>query len=164
MNQEIVKVTEWRSNSIPYTNSKGFEDLRVCFRIEYIDNANDWKGFEKADLKGSTTDPWEWYKVRIYDDPGLAMQIYTEFLIRCHLPETDFNKMYDVKMWMQVYKADEIISGCYVEPESTYKYEMSRLLNREMRERISEQNRQIKKLSQAVEKYERCTEMIPSLR
>lgn len=156
MKQKIIKVTDLKSNSDfhPY-KANGFENLRVRYRIEYIDNKYDWDMSNKATLRGSDSEPWEWYTVKIFDDPGTALSVYTSYLIHCHI--------YDVKMWMEIYNGDEMIYEQYIEPESTYKYTMMQILNTDMRSEMDSKRSEISKLSNAIMRYEKFTKMIPKL-
>jgi hypothetical protein len=164
MKQKVIEVTEMKSNSDPIPfKADGYKNLRVRYRIEYIDNKHDWDMSEKASQRGSDSEPWEWYTAKIFDDPGTALYYYTSRLIRSYSTYYESNKIYDVKMWMQIYNGDEMIYEQYVEPESTYKYSMTELLNMEMRQQIDSQRRQISQLSDELAKYQKFAKMIPSL-
>jgi hypothetical protein len=164
MEQKIIEVTDLKSNSDfhPY-KANGFENLRVRYRIEYIDNKHDWDMSEKAIQRCSDSEPWELYTVKIYDDPGTALYFYTSYLIRSYPPYDEMNRIYDVKMWMEIYNGDEMIYEQYIEPESTYRYSMTQLLNVEMRKQIKAQRRQISKSSNVIRRYEEFIEMVPEL-
>jgi hypothetical protein len=66
-------------------------------------------------------------------------------------------------MWMEIYNGDEMIYEQYIEPESTYRYSMTQLLNVEMRKQIKAQRRQISKSSNVIRRYEEFIEMVPEL-
>jgi hypothetical protein len=161
MKQEVIEIPEWKSQSFDYAKSKGYEKLRVRYRIEYVDNAYDWK---RACNDSAYNNPWEWYKVRIYDDPGMAMETYTLLYMRCDSSFSDlFGKIYDVKMWMQIYNGDEEITEYYVEPQSTYQYSMRQTMDRNMADKIDAQRRQITGLTEELERYQKFVKMVPSL-
>lgn len=106
------------------------KNLRINYHIEIINDEKTWDKLIRVteNYKKYHIEPWELYTNKDFDTFEKALAFYMTWYIS--------NQCYDIKMWEQIFKDDEMIYEEYVEPCSTTRSTMRSMLNRDMEERL----------------------------
>lgn len=116
-----------------YGYEKGNVETR--YEIEFIDDPETWKQFQKAQERSSTIEPWEVFKKKEFDNVSEAITFY--MLKYMH------DSTYHIAMWEQVFYNSEMILENPIEPENTFAYRMRTIINSDLKkenERLSNDN------------------------
>lgn len=120
-----------------HKNFYGYEkgNIETRYEIEFIDDPETWKQFQKAQERSSTIEPWEVFKKKEFDNVSEAITFY--MLKYMH------DSTYHIAMWEQVFYNGEMILENPIEPENTFAYRMRTIINSDLKkenERLSNDN------------------------
>lgn len=105
--------------------------VETKYTVEYINDTKTWERFEK-------TEDIDLYSKRKYDNISEAITFYLTWFVS--------DKCYDIKLWEQVYVNGEMVLEQSIEPESTLKYSLRIQVDRDMADRMYEDERKIVEL------------------
>ena len=124
----------------------------TVYTIEYIDNKKTWDkmccisdNYCSIDRK-TRKEPWEFYSKREFDNIESALEFYMVRLID--------SETFDIKMFEQIYVNGELIIEQFIEPNSTVKFNMENILNKEMRQKIDNLERRVQQAKESVRLYQ----------
>lgn len=109
-----------------HKNFYGYEkgNVETHYTIEFIDDPETWKQFQKAQERSSTIDPWEVFKKKDFDNISEAISFY---MLKYMLDST-----YHIAMWEQIFYNGEMILENPIEPENTFAYSMRTNINSDL--------------------------------
>lgn len=90
------------------------------YTIEYVDDAKTWDNIVNEKYKN----PWEWYKIKEYDNVWDAIETYIKYMIH--------SSIYDVKCYKQLFLDGKLIMEETIQFSSTFMYELKRMINNEV--------------------------------
>lgn len=111
---------------------------KVKYELEYIDDKRTWDNLEKWE------NPWEAYKVREFDNLSEAVTLYSLWQLN--------PRIYDCKLFAHWETENGDWYEEYIAFDSTYKYSLRSLVDREMRERMYSAEKQLTELAEQNEK------------
>ena len=120
----------------------------AVYTVEYIDDKKTWdKMCYMSDNycsidKEARKEPWEFYSKREFDNIESALEFYMVRLVD--------SKIYDVKMFEQIYVNRELILEQFIEPNSTVKFNMENILNKEMRQALNSLERRVEQAEESI--------------
>ena len=109
-----------------HKNFYGYEkgNVETRYNVEFIDDPETWKQFQKAQERSSTIDPWEVFKKKDFDNISEAISFYMlKYMI---------NSTYLIAMWEQIFYNGEMILENPIEPENTFAYRMRTIINSDL--------------------------------
>ena len=133
-----------------HKNFYGYEkgNVETRYEIEFIDDPETWKQFQKAQERSSTIDPWEVFKKKYFDNISEAISFY---MLKYMLDST-----YHIAMWEQIFYNGEMILENPIEPENTFAYRMRTIINSDLEKenmRLSESNEALIKELELYQKF-----------
>ena len=133
-----------------HKNFYGYEkgNIETRYEIEFIDDPETWKQFQKAQERSSTIEPWEVFKKKEFDNISEAITFY--MLKYMH------DSTYHIAMWEQVFYDGEMILENPIEPENTFAYRMRTIINSDLEKenmRLSESNEALIKELELYQKF-----------
>ena len=120
----------------------------TVYTVEYIDDKKTWdKMCYMSDNycsidKEARKEPWEFYSKREFDNIESALEFYMVRLVD--------SKIYDVKMFEQIYVNRELILEQFIELNSTVKFNMENILNKEMRQALNSLERRVEQAEESI--------------
>ena len=129
-----------------YGYQKG--NVETLYTVEYIDDSETWKQFQKSQKVGSDIEPWEVFKKKDFDNISEAISFY---MLKYMLDST-----YHIAMWEQIFYNGEMILENPIEPENTFAYRMRTIINSDLEKenmRLSESNEALIKELELYQKF-----------
>lgn len=129
-----------------YGYQKG--NVETLYTVEYIDDPETWKQFQKSQKVGSDIEPWEIFKKKDFDNISEAISFY---ILKYMLDST-----YHIAMWEQIFYNGEMILENPIEPENTFAYRMRTIINSNLEKenmRLSESNEALIKELELYQKF-----------
>lgn len=124
----------------------------TVYTVEYIDDKKTWDkmcyisdNYCSID-KEARKELWEFYSKREFDNIESALEFYMVRLID--------SETFDIKMFEQIYVNGELIFEQFIEPNSTVKFHMENILNKEMRQKIDDLERRVQQAEESVRLYQ----------
>ena len=132
-------------NSYLYWQKEGIK-CDIKYEMEYVDDKKVWDSICMGDCgMNGKPEAWELYKKKEYDNMGEAMCAFVYYYLN--------DKIYDCKLWQRVYVDNEMIREDYVEPDSTFFYSLTQLVNRILSDKYYKNNSVIKQIESELKNY-----------
>lgn len=120
----------------------------TVYTVEYIDDKKTWDkmcyisdNYCSID-KEARKELWEFYSKREFDNIESALEFYMVRLID--------SETFDIKMFEQIYVNGELIFEQFIEPNSTVKFHMENILNKEMRQALNSLERGVEQAEESI--------------
>lgn len=123
------------------------KNLRFNYHIELINDQKTWEKLLRVSENYSKyhIEPWELYTNKDFSTIEEALTFYMIWYVS--------DQCYDIKMWEQIYMDGKMIYEAYVEPCSTTRSEMRRVLNRDLDDRLRKYERTTENLENEIIQY-----------